>query len=345
MNKSALSEGDMTHVRQKARTSDPAATLPGRDAHCDRARRQNSRTCPSYGRDYARRRSRQIAYGRWEPWADATQVREHVRQLTQAGASYRAIARAAGVSPMTICRLYRAEHPAGVPDHRRIRAAQARLLLGVTSAALEGVASRRDAAGTKRRLQALIALGHPGVSLARLLRVPPRTVWDLVRGTTMTVSPLLHTAVCDLYERLWDQLPPESTGAERRAATAARARAAALGWPTPMGLDEDQIDDPTYRPRTRWLPATGAGATQPTRRRALRRTTGSGAANRSGVKPASNRSGHEASLMTSGTRSSSPPGSAACSSTARCELGRLSPDSLGIGGGCTRCCDARRKGV
>ena len=249
----------MSHVRQKARTGDPAAILPGRDAHCHRARRQNSRTNPSYGRDYARWRSRQIAYGRWEPWADATQVREHVRQLTQRGASCRAIAHAAGVSPMTVCRLYRVEHPTGLSGPRRIRAAQARLLLGVTSVALEGVASRRDATGTRRRLQALIAMGHSGVSLARLLCVPPRTVWDLVRGTTITVSPLLHTAVCDLYERLWDQLPPESTGAERRAATAARARAAARGWPTPMGLDDDQIDDPTYQPRTRWLPATGRG--------------------------------------------------------------------------------------
>src|ERR1022692_1159693 len=55
--------------------------------------------------DYVRWRSRQIAYGRWEPWADAGPVREHVRQLRRAGGSYQAIAQAAGVATMTVYRL------------------------------------------------------------------------------------------------------------------------------------------------------------------------------------------------------------------------------------------------
>jgi hypothetical protein len=30
-----------------------------------------------------------------------------------------------------------------------------------------------------------------------------------------------------------------------------------------MGLDDEQIDDPAYRPRARWRPASGAGVAQP----------------------------------------------------------------------------------
>ena len=56
-------------------------------------------------RHYARRRNREIAYGRWQPWASATPVRDHVRLLRASGLSYQAIARAAGVSPMTVRRL------------------------------------------------------------------------------------------------------------------------------------------------------------------------------------------------------------------------------------------------
>src|SRR5215472_17265835 len=62
-------------------------------------------------RDYIRRRTRQIAYGRWEPWADAEPVRQHVRKLCHGGATYRAIARAAGVSPMTVHHLVNGHRP------------------------------------------------------------------------------------------------------------------------------------------------------------------------------------------------------------------------------------------
>ena len=210
-------------------------------------------------RDYARWRSRQIAYGRWEPWTAAAPVREHVRQLRRIGASYQAIARAAQVSPMMISRLLHGEPYKDKPAPDRIRAAQARRLLAVTPDALNGTMPRRDAIGTRRRLQALVAMGHPAVSLARQLDVTPRTTWDIIRGATVTVSPTMHAAVCDLYKRLWDLRPPERTTAERRAATAARARAVKQGWPTPMGLDDDDIDDPAYRPRTSWRPASGTG--------------------------------------------------------------------------------------
>jgi hypothetical protein len=130
----------------------------------------------------------------------------------------------------------------------------------VTQVMVEQVAARRDATGARRRLQALIALGHPAASLAHRLQIAPRRVSSLVYGTTVTVTPCMHAAVCELYDQLWDVPPPERTLAERKAAAAARTLAASQGWPTPMGVDDDRIDDPAYRPRAQWRPATGSDA-------------------------------------------------------------------------------------
>ena len=223
-----------------------------------------SLTGPRMHRDYVRSRARQIAYGRWQPWAEtADPVREHVRRLRRAGASYRAVARAAGVSPMTVCRLGRGDPARGRAT--RIHASHARRLLAVTPGALQQASARRDATGARRRLRALTAMGHPAVSLARRLHVPPSAVRAVIGGQAATVTVAMHVAVCELYDQIWDLRPFERTPAERRAAAAARTRAARHGWPPPMGLDDDRIDDPGYQPRTRWHPATGTGASRDNR--------------------------------------------------------------------------------
>jgi hypothetical protein len=209
-------------------------------------------------RNYVRSRARQIAYGQWQPWAEtADPVRQHVRRLRRAGASCRSVARAAGVSPMTVSRLCRDDPPRG--GVARVHAAHARRLLAVTPGTLRQTSPRRDATGARRRLRALTAMGHPAVSLARRLDVPPSAVRALIGGQATTVTAAMHVAVCELYEQIWDQQPFERTPAARRAVAAARFRAARHGWPPPMGLDDDRIDDPSYQPRTRWHPATGTG--------------------------------------------------------------------------------------
>jgi hypothetical protein len=156
-------------------------------------------------------------------------------------------------------RLLRGQPPGQRDIPWRIRAAQASRLLAINEGTLRQAAVRRNAAGTRRRLQALIAMGHPAGSLARRLDIAPRTLSDIVSGTTATVSHGTHVAVRRLYEQMWDQRPPERTPPERRAAAAARRRAAQSGWPTPMGLDDNLIDDPAYHPRAQWRPAAGTG--------------------------------------------------------------------------------------
>ena len=127
-----------------------------------------------------------------------------------------------------------------------------------------------SAAGSVRRLQALIAIGHCEARLASLLRhyEALESEGDVARlvtppgGARVTVSRGTHDAICRLYDDLWDQPPPEDNPAERAAATAARALARQRDWPTPAALDDDLIDDPAYQPQGGWLPATLAGVPQ-----------------------------------------------------------------------------------
>lgn len=100
--------------------------------------------------------------------------------------------------------------------------------------------------GVQRRLQALLALGYSGAVLSKEVGVSV----DAMRGLLRSPEPRKYhphrvtAAVLDLYERL--QLAPMPTGAS---ATAARNKAARMGFAPPMAWDD--IDDPHENP-TNW---------------------------------------------------------------------------------------------
>ena len=119
--------------------------------------------------------------------------------------------------------------------------------------------ARMDAGGTRLRLRALHVMGHGSARIARALGAREMTILALVRGDATTISPKLRNAIADLYDIWWDKRAPERTRAERAAASAARRRARAGNWCAAAALDDDQLDLPGYRPRSRWRPATGTG--------------------------------------------------------------------------------------
>ena len=214
---------------------------------------QNRTRCTSQRvahRDYCRQRSRQIAYGQWHPWTDAAPVRDHIRQLRQAGASYHAIADAAQVSPSTVRNVMTGcgrSRPGHMPD--RISTTHARRLLAVRT---QSCGQRRNACGSRRRLQALVALGHPPAELARQVGISRPRLRRILHGETQHVSTAVHRDICALYDQLWNQAPSEHTGRQQLASDSARQQADAAGWPPPMALDDDKIDHPAYRPRAAW---------------------------------------------------------------------------------------------
>ena len=119
--------------------------------------------------------------------------------------------------------------------------------------------ARVDAGGTRLRLRALHVMGHGSARIARAIGAREMTIRALTRGDTTAISPQLRDTIADLYDSWWDKRAPERTRAERAAATAARRRAEAGNWCAPVALDDDQLDIPGYRPRSRWRPATGTG--------------------------------------------------------------------------------------
>ncbi len=122
-----------------------------------------------------------------------------------------------------------------------------------------GTGKQLHAGGTIWRLRSLIAMGHDSSRIARAMNVRPETIRKLVRGDAATVSPEFRELARDVWNVWWDKRPPERTRSERRAASAARRRAERHGWPAAAALDEDELDEPGYKPFSRYRPAMGIG--------------------------------------------------------------------------------------
>lgn len=196
--------------------------------------------CATARGEYDRRRTRQTAYGRWSPYVDAAPAAQHVAWLTYHDLGLKTIAARSGVPHGTLWKLVY-----GVPGRgpsKRIRQSTAERLLALrpTPDALAGGVTV-DATGTRRRLQALVAIGWPQSRLGQRLGVDPSNMNALLTRSRVTAA--TARAVAALYDELWDTPAPQSPGATR-----ARRHAAARGWPPPLAWDDDTIDDPEAVP-------------------------------------------------------------------------------------------------
>jgi transcriptional regulator with XRE-family HTH domain len=180
---------------------------------------------------------------------DSRAARDHLAELRDRGGSYRSIATAAGVGPMTVHGI--------ATGKRRPTKSTAAAVLAVTPATLRR--ARVDAGGTRLRLRALHVMGHSSARIARAVGASDKTIRKLLRGDAKTVSLRLRDALADVYDAWWDKRPPERTHAQQAAARAARRRAIAGNWCAGAALDDDQLDIPGYRPGHGWKPATGTG--------------------------------------------------------------------------------------
>ena len=199
----------------------------------------------------ARRRYRMIAYGQWQPFTDAAPAREHVRSLQAQGLGWQRIAELAGVAPPTVSSMLYGR--AGRPPTGKIRTATADALLAFRPSLDDLPATVPvDAAGTRRRMQALAAAGWSAGRLAGLLGVERAHAGRIIRGDNPRVSAATARQVRGLYDELWDRPPPEGTRWEKTAANRTRNHARMQGWPLPAGWDDDEIDDPAAVPARGW---------------------------------------------------------------------------------------------
>jgi transcriptional regulator with XRE-family HTH domain len=180
---------------------------------------------------------------------DQTLALAHIQRLRAHGATYRAIAEAAGLGTMTVHDLAESRsQPA--PDTLAA-------ILAIQPAALTRV--RVDAGGTRLRLRALHVMGHGPARLARATGASEKTIRAVTDGQAQTVSARLRDAVIAIYDRWWDKRAPERTPSDRAAASLARRRAIRGNWCAGAALDDDQLDTPGYKPAYGWRPASGTG--------------------------------------------------------------------------------------
>jgi hypothetical protein len=185
--------------------------------------------------------ARQIAY--------ADKVRQHVRMLRDNRGTWEAIAKAAGVSTMTVWAVLNYDG--------RVKPETRRKLLAVTPAHLGLL--RVNAGGSMWMLRSLVAMGHTNMRMSTALGVSNDVINRLVAGEVETVTRELRRDIIALWEAWWDKRPPARNPYEKTAATKARRKARGNRWPTPANLDEESLEIPGYMPVRSWLPATGIG--------------------------------------------------------------------------------------
>lgn len=181
--------------------------------------------------------------------ARAERARSHVISLREQGGTYRSIARAAGLAPMTVHGI-----AAG-----RARPEQRTTIAVLTVSSASFGRARTDAGGTRLRLRALHVMGHGSARIARAAGASDKTIRALVQGDAKTISVRLRDSITTVYDAWWDKRAPERTRHERAAATAARRRAIAGNWCAGAALDDDLLDIPGYKPAYGWRPARGTG--------------------------------------------------------------------------------------
>lgn len=222
------------HAEVRHRHGTRGAYLVDR-CRCDECRAANA--------DAARRRRRDIAYGQWQPLTDAGPVVDHLRRLSQRGIGLRRVAELSGLPYRSLTRLIYATATGSPSPPRRVHTGTAQRILAVPlNSTSPAGGARIDGVGTQRRLQALVAVGWNVSALADMLGRDTASLRRTLHRERVNAS--TAAAVADMYERLWDTPPPETTRTERHASAEARAFARRQGWHPPMAWDDIDADRP-----------------------------------------------------------------------------------------------------
>ncbi|MCX5522640.1 hypothetical protein OG342_07145 [Streptomyces bobili] len=163
----------------------------------------------------------------------AAPVAAHIRSLLNAGMGWVRISRAAHCSQCTIARILNGQE--------LIRRTAADRLLAVKFRPAPG--RTIDATGTRRRIHALMAIGHTVTGIADESGVDHSVIHDLLNG-----APNLRGITADRIAAAYDWLSERAPTGRKSAATVSRKRAAREGWPPPAAWDDDRIDDPAAHP-------------------------------------------------------------------------------------------------
>lgn len=163
----------------------------------------------------------------------AAPVADHIRGLLHAGMGWTRITLAARCSSSTIKRIL------GGQDV--VRRTVAERLLAIKHRPAPG--RYVDATGTRRRVQALMAIGHTVISIADEADADYSVIFDILRG-----CPQVRGITADRIAGAYDWLSERAPTGRKASITTTRKRAAREGWAPPAAWDDDRIDDPQAHP-------------------------------------------------------------------------------------------------
>lgn len=186
------------------------------------------------GTAYQRRRRAGIAAGTWQRLTDPGPARTRVLALRSAGLSVEAIAELAGLPTSTVAPLAAATYTRG---RISVITSDAIVTARLDPARLDP-ARLVPAIGTRRRLQALAALGWPGRVLAAEVGVTAEALgqWRVRPHVTANTALIVRT----LYDRHKDTPGPSACS---------RKRSLRMGWAPPPAWPGTSIDDPAAAPQ------------------------------------------------------------------------------------------------
>lgn len=203
--------------------------------------------CMERFRAYQRERHHRRKAGTWEPLVDAEPVRQHLLTLYAADFTPVRVSELTGLPFQTVVGFIRMHGYNGQRRARKRRCTRevaAKILAITPDTAKPG---HVDAAGTVRRLQALVAAGWPMERLGPRISISCNTVRALIRqdrcfGRTAD-------AVIRVYDELKNENPADH-GIGQRAITQSRNYAKKRRWPTVQYWTDrmDVIDDPHFEP-------------------------------------------------------------------------------------------------
>lgn len=194
--------------------------------------------CRAADAAHQRVRKKKLAYGQWRPYVDAAAARAHIYALQAAGIGFRRVAELSGVSGHTIGSIL--GHRRGRRPNKRVRPTVEAAILAVRispDAVADGACV--DATGSRRRTQALMAIGWSIAAQARRLGRDPNNHTEILTAPVVRAS--TARAIRDLYEELWET-PPAASGSK----TATLRYARDHGFAVPQSWDD--IDDPAATP-------------------------------------------------------------------------------------------------
>ncbi len=191
--------------------------------------------CRAASAEYGRSRARLRAYGRLEELVPVETLAAHLAWLSTQTVGWERAAALAGVGRTTIEQIL---YPSTPRRGTTPRVAAAVLAVLPTLDDLADAAPT-PAAGTQRRLQALMVLGW---SLTHIQRACALSALGRVL-TRDLVTARVARSVRDFYDAHW-QAPPAAGPREQSAIDRTRARAERAGWLPPLAWDDDTIDDP-----------------------------------------------------------------------------------------------------